>query len=157
MRRPPRPFDAPIISRADYQRLLGKGALISTAAFGAHLYSIARHGQSGGIALLTLVSAQLLDGLSSRSETLPVWQLPPNLSLRRSLWGLAASQAVVSVLPVTRRMLGIIALDWLDLGVISVMSLSPFIIIEARKTLRIDSAQHSRHCSEDTAEVTNTI
>jgi Ca2+-transporting ATPase len=153
MRRPPRSFDAPIIGASDYQRLLGKGALISTAAFVAHLYGVARYGQGGGIALLSLISAQLLDGISSRSETQPFWQLPINPSLRRSLTGLVALQVLVSLLPVTRRMLGIMSLDWLDLGVISATSIAPFIIIEARKALQIDSSQDL----EDTSEVTSTI
>ena len=92
---------------------------------------MARYGASGGgIAFSTLIGAQLLDGLSSRSETQPTWSLPENRTLTLAIAGTAALQGVISFVPFTRRLLGLAAFDLLDLGVIAAGSLWPFLLVE---------------------------
>ncbi len=131
MQRPPRPRDENIIRPSDYSRLALKGGLFSISALSTHLYGLARHGATGGgIAFSTLIAAQLLDGLSSRSETQAPWSLPENRTLTLTLLGTAVLQGLVSVMPFTRRLLGLAAFDLLDLGVIAAGSLWPFLVVE---------------------------
>lgn len=134
MAAPPRPRDAPILDAREYRRLALKSGLYSASALTAHIYGLARHGGAGGgIAFSTLIGTQLLDGLSSRSTTTPFWRLPPNPTLQASLLGLLGLQAAVSLLPATRRMLGIAPLGWLDLAVIAAGSFGPFLAVELSK------------------------
>jgi Ca2+-transporting ATPase len=120
LNKPPRAVDTPIIGRDDYRQLFVKGGLISGTAFATHLYGLARYGANGGgIAMSTLIAAQLLEGFSSRSRQRRVWDLPINPRLTASIFGLFGLQTLVSVIPLTRQMLGIEALDLLDLAVIA--------------------------------------
>jgi len=134
MQAPPRPPSSAIISGDDYRRLLKKGAMFSTSAFAAHLYGMQRYGAGGGgLGMLTLLGSQLLDGFSSRSATTPVWRLPPNRPLRHTVLGLMALQAVVGVVPWTRRLLGIAPLGLADLAVILGGAIWPFLAVETLK------------------------
>ena len=134
MQRLPRPRDENIIRPTDYSRLALKGGLFSISALSTHLYGMARHGAGGGgIAFSTLIGAQLLDGLSSRSETQAPWSLPANCTLTLAVLGTAAVQGLVSVMPFTRGLLGLATLDLMDLGVIAAGSLGPFLMVEALK------------------------
>lgn len=131
MQRPPRPRDENIVRRSDYPRLALKSGLFSISALSAHLYGMARYGATGGgIAFSTLIGAQLLDGLSSRSETRAPWSLPENRALTIAILGTAALQGLVSAMPFSRRLLGLAAFDLLDLGVIAAGSALPFLIVE---------------------------
>jgi Ca2+-transporting ATPase len=131
MQQPPRPPEENIIRPGDYRRLALKSGLFSVSALATHIYGMARYGRSGGgIAFSTLIGAQLLDGLSSRSETQPAWSMPQNRTLTLAITGTAALQGMVSLLPFTRRLLGLAAFDLLDLGVIAAGSLWPFLLVE---------------------------
>jgi Ca2+-transporting ATPase len=131
MQQPPRPPEENIIRPGDYRRLALKSGLFSVSALATHIYGMARYGPSGGgIAFSTLIGAQLLDGLSSRSETQPAWSMPQNRTLTLAITGTAALQGMVSLLPFTRRLLGLAAFDLLDLGVIAAGSLWPFLLVE---------------------------
>jgi Ca2+-transporting ATPase len=130
----PRGRDEPLLDAHDFRRLAAKSGLFTTSALMAHLYGVARHGPGGGgLAFSTLLVTQLMDGLSSRSETRPVWGLAANPALRRSVLGLLAAQAAVTLFPATRGLLGIAALDGLDLAVIATGSLAPFLAVELLK------------------------
>lgn len=131
MQHPPRPRDENIIRPRDYSRLALKGGLFSISALSTHLYGMARYGPTGGgIAFCTLIGAQLLDGLSSRSETRAPWSLPKNRILTLAIVGTAALQGLVSIVPFSRRLLGLAAFDLLDLSVIAAGSVGPFLIVE---------------------------
>jgi Ca2+-transporting ATPase len=131
MRQPPRPRQENIIRPSDYRRLALKSGLFSISALATHIYGMTRYGASGGgIAFSTLIGTQLLDGLSSRSETQSVWSLPENRTLTLAVTGTAALQGLVSLMPFTRRLLGLAAFDLLDLGVIAAGSLWPFLFVE---------------------------
>lgn len=134
MQQPPRARDQPVIGYHDYGRLLRKGAMYSGSALGAHLYGMARYGATGGgVGFMTLIGSQLLDGLSSRSETKAPWELPKNPYLSRSLIGLTTLQVAVLLVPALRGLLGVAALDALDLAVIGAGSVLPFLAVEASK------------------------
>lgn len=131
MQRPPRPRDEHIIGPGDVSRLALKSGLFSISALTTHLYGMTRYGaQGGGIAFSTLIASQVLDGLSSRSETRPPWALPQNRAMTLSILSTAALQGLVTMLPTTRRLLGLAAFDLLDLAVIGVGSLWPFLVVE---------------------------
>jgi Ca2+-transporting ATPase len=134
MLQPPRPLDEEIVTIDDYKRLLRKASLFSTSALVTHVYGMSRYGaQGGGIAFATLVAAQLLDGFSSRSETKRFWKLPSNRYLHRSILGSLAVQAAAMLWPVSRNILGVASLDWLDYAVIAGGSIGPFIANELSK------------------------
>jgi Ca2+-transporting ATPase len=131
LRKPPRSATTPILDREDYRHLLTKAGLMSGSAFAAHLYGLARYGANGGgIAMSTLVAAQLLDGFSSRSRQRRVWDLPNNRALTVSIIGTFGLQAVVSAIPFTRRLLGIAPMTGLDLAVIAAGSIGQFLFGE---------------------------
>ena len=135
-----RPRAENILRRSDYARLALKGGLFSLSALSTHLYGMARYGPSGGgVAFSTLIGAQLLDGLSSRSETHAPWSLPANRALTLAILGTAALQGLVTVMPFSRRLLGLAAFDLLDVGVIAAGSIWPFLIVET--VIKPDTAE----------------
>jgi len=92
---------------------------------------MARYGPTGGgIGMLTLLGSQLLDGFSSRSPTIPAWQLPANRPLTNAILGLLGVQGLIGVVPWTRRWLGIAPLGLADLAVILVGAAWPFLTVE---------------------------
>ena len=135
---PPRAARAPLFAAEEAGRIGLEGALIGTSAFAAHRYGLARFGgpNGGGVSFLACILAQLLHGWSSRSpdRALLGADLPPNPALRRTLLGLGAAQVAAGLVPFTRRILGIGALDLPALGVIGLAGSAPFLLIEAMKT-----------------------
>lgn len=135
---PPRAARAPLFAAEEAGRIGLEGALIGTSAFAAHRYGLARFGgpNGGGVGFLACILAQLLHGWSSRSpdRALLGAELPPNPALRRTLLGLGAAQVAAGLVPFTRRILGIGALDLPALGVIGLAGSAPFLLIEAMKT-----------------------
>ncbi len=87
MSRPPRDSSQPIIGRPDYARLGKQSVIMSASAMSAYVYGLVRYG--GGVhastmAFLSLTSAQLLHGLSARSENRGA-ALAPNPAMRNGL------------------------------------------------------------------------
>jgi len=131
MAQPPRISNEAIITARDYRRLMKKAGLFSASALATHFYGMTRYGpDGGGIAFTSLIAAQLFDGLSSRSETKPFWQLSNNPYLTRSIIGLLGVQAAAMLWPVSRAVLGVAPLDLLDLGVVTLGAGVPFLITE---------------------------
>jgi P-type Ca2+ transporter type 2C len=134
MMQPPRDPAAPILDGADYRRLALRGGLYGASALGAHLYGLARYGGTGGgIGFSTLIGAQLLEGLAGRSDASPNWAMPPNRPLRNTVIGLLGLQAAASLTPASRGLLGLAAFDLLDLAVVAVGSVLPYLAVEFGK------------------------
>ena len=134
MAQAPRDPAEPIIGPANARWLAAKGSLFAASALGAHMIGVARHGPGGGgLGFLTLLGAQLLDGLASRSQTQPAWNLPPNRYLTASLLGIAGLQVVAGLVPAVRGILGIGAFGVTDALVIGSGSLAPYLVSELAK------------------------
>jgi Ca2+-transporting ATPase len=107
---------------------------------GAYLYGLRRYGDGAAASTLafnTLTLNELAHSFSSRSSYRNVLTtkrtLPPNPHLTRAILGMGALQAVVSVVPAFRRLLGTTPLGVADLGVIAAGVLLPLVVNEATK------------------------
>ncbi len=141
LKQKPLKLDEPILHRRDFARMGREASFISLGALASFLYGAARYGPgpgSAGLAFTTLISAQLLHAETSRSNEISVFdreKLPRNPSLRRAEAALLGLQALVSVLPPSRRLLGLDTVRLLDLAVAGALALGPYAVNERMKTL----------------------
>jgi Ca2+-transporting ATPase len=137
MRVPPRERGRPIIGNEDYGRIAFESSLLATSALGAHLYGVARYGpRGGGIGFLSLISAQILHAVTCRSDSrilLMDHGLAPNRQLFYSTAGLIALQAIATVVPPLRSLLGLTLPGPIDLAVVAAATGVPFLISQATK------------------------
>lgn len=154
---PPRARDQPVIGREDYARIAFESGVMSMSALAAHLYGIRRYGPGGGgVALTSLVLAQLLHAFGSRSEDRVLFRrnrLPRNRHLTRATLGLGLLQGMMALLPPARRLLGIAPLGPADIGVIAITSALPFVITDATKMPRSGTRQPAPAIKKTIAEV----
>jgi Ca2+-transporting ATPase len=154
MRVPPRERGRPIIGKEDYGRIAFESSLLATSALAAHLYGVARYGpQGGGIGFLSLISAQILHSITCRSDSrilLTDHGLAPNRQLFYSTTGLIALQAIATVVPPLRSLLGLTIPGPLDLAVVAAATGLPFLVSQATKpaprnpaTVRIGEQENS--------------
>jgi Ca2+-transporting ATPase len=139
MQRPPRNPDEAIIEGRDLKRMAFESGVIGVGTLGAFLYGMRRYGlgmQASTLAFNTLVFNELVHSYSSRSPYRNVFggqELPPNPHLTKAILGMGGLQALVSLLPGARRLLGTSPLGLVDLLVIAAGVLVPLIINEATK------------------------
>jgi Ca2+-transporting ATPase len=140
MDRPPRNPDEAIINGRDLKRMAFESGMIGLGTLGAYLYGIRRYGPgaaAGTLAFNTLTMNELVHAFSSRSKYRHVFSggnsLQPNPYLKRAIFGMAGLQALVSVVPAFRRMLGTTPLGVIDLLVIGAGTLLPLVVNEATK------------------------
>jgi len=137
--RAPRDPEEAIIGRQDLGRMTFESGTIGAGTLGAFLYGMRRYGLGPAAATMafnTLTLNELAHALSSRSKYRNVFggeKLEPNKHLTRAILGMAALQAVVSVVPGARRLLGTVPLGWMDLAAIGAGVLLPLIVNEATK------------------------
>ena len=141
MSRPPRDPAAPVIAPSDYRRLGRESATMTVAALAAYMIGISRYGpgaRTSSMAFLTLTSAQLLHGLTARSETRGA-PPAPNPAMRHGLllgFGmLLASQLVRRI----AGLLGAAPVGATDALVCAAAALASFVSNEAAK----DSVENS--------------
>jgi Ca2+-transporting ATPase len=139
MQRDPRDPDEAIIAGRDLKRMVFESGIIGVGVMGAFIYGLRKYGLGPAPATLafnTLTLNELAHALSSRSKYRNVFggqKLPPNKHLTKAIVGTAALQAVVSYLPLTRRLLGTTPISLADLAVIAAGVIGPLIINEATK------------------------
>jgi Ca2+-transporting ATPase len=139
MTRSPRDPEEPIISQKDLGRMMFESGTIGLGTMGAFIYGMRRYGlgpAASTMAFNTLTLNELAHALSSRSKYRNVFggeKLEPNKHLTRAVLGMAALQAVVSVVPGARQLLGTVPLGWADLAAIGAGVLLPLIANEATK------------------------
>ncbi|MCM2359970.1 MAG: cation-transporting P-type ATPase [Geobacteraceae bacterium] len=142
LNRPPRDPQEAIISNADLRRISLEGGVITAGAMGAYGYGLLRYGmgpRAGGLAFMSLTSAQLLHALSCRSETVTMYdsaRLPPNRYLSWALGGSFALQALTLAVPGLRRFLGVTPVTLMDGLVIGGSAVLPLVVNEATKQQR---------------------
>ena len=137
MRQPPRDPQEQILSGKDFRRLAVEGAVLTAPPLAAYGLAVARYGagpQAATIAFNSLVTAQMLHAVTSRSEHHTVLfdreRLPPNPYLRTALLGSFAAHGAVMTLPPLRRLLGTTALGPADLAVSAGAGVLPFAVNE---------------------------
>ena len=139
MDRPPRDPNEKIISGPDLRRMTFESGIIGLGTMGAYLYGLKRYGNNAAastMAFNTLTLNELAHALSSRSKYRNVFggqKLPPNPHLKRAILGMAGMQAVVSVVPAFRRLLGTTPIGLVDLAVIAAGVVLPLIVNESTK------------------------
>jgi Ca2+-transporting ATPase len=140
MSRPPRSSDDVIIGGEDLKKMTIESAIIGIGTMAAYIYGLRRYGPGAAASTLafnTLTLNELAHAYSSRSEYRHVFsrddQLPPNQHLNKAIAGMAGLQALVSVIPGFRSLLGTAPLGLLDLGVIAGGVVGPLLVNEMRK------------------------
>ncbi len=139
MAQPPRDPHEPIIRRDDMQHLAREGGIIAAGSLAAHYCGILRHGASprtGTICFASLVGAQLLHAVTSRSDRHGLFgaqRLEPNRLLSATLLGSAALLAALLAVPMLRRFMGLARLDLIDLLIGLAGALLPYIANEGAK------------------------
>ncbi|MDX1698837.1 MAG: HAD-IC family P-type ATPase, partial [Thiohalobacterales bacterium] len=139
MDRDPRNPDEAIIEGRDLKRMLFESGTIGLGTMAAYLYGYSRYGPGAAASTLafnTLTLNELAHAYSSRSGHRNVFtgsNLPPNPHLDRAILGMAALQAVVSVVPAARRLLGTAPMGVGDLLAVAGGVLLPLVLNEATK------------------------
>ncbi len=139
MQVPPRDPEEAIIEGRDLKRMSIESGIIGLGTMGAFLYGMKRYGlgpQASTLAFNTLVFNELAHSFSSRSKYRNVFggqELPPNPHLTKAILGMGGLQALVSLLPGARRLLGTAPLNMIDVLVIAAGVIVPLIVNEATK------------------------
>jgi Ca2+-transporting ATPase len=137
---PPRGSEEAIIGGDDLKQMTIESGIIGVGTMAAYVYGLRRYGPGAAASTLafnTLTLNELAHAYSSRSEHRHVFNgskgLPPNPHLNKAIIGMAGLQALVSIVPGFRRLLGTAPLGILDLLVIGGGVLLPLVVNEARK------------------------
>ena len=139
LHQPPRNPDEPIIKSADFRRVGIESAALSTGALGAYGYGLMRYGmgpQASTMAFTSLTTGQLLNAITSRSETHNVFSrpsLPSNPYLNAALIGSFGLQALALTIPGLQSLLGVTPISLIDGAVIGASTILPFVFNEATK------------------------
>ncbi|MGD8312167.1 MAG: HAD-IC family P-type ATPase [Gammaproteobacteria bacterium] len=139
MERPPRDPEEAIIEGRDLKRMAIESGVIGLGTLGAYLFGIQRYGvgpAASTLAFNTLTLNELAHAYSSRSSHRNVFggsHLRPNPYLTKAILGMGGLQALVSLLPGTRRLLGTTPLGPADLLAIAAGVLLPLIVNEYTK------------------------
>jgi Ca2+-transporting ATPase len=112
---PPHDPRAPILTRADFRRILREGAVLGTSALAGYLLAGGATGAARArmIVFHGLTLSQIVHGISCRSETHGIEAVlfrPPNPTLYGAVAASGALQLAVQLFPVTRRLFGLVPL-----------------------------------------------
>ena len=137
---PPRKSEDAIIGGEDLTHMTIESGIIGLGTMAAYIYGLRRYGPGAAASTLafnSLTLNELAHAYSSRSEYRHVFnpgaKLPPNPHLTKAIAGMAGLQAVVSVLPGFRQILGTAPMGPLDLLVIAGSVVGPLAVNEAMK------------------------
>jgi Ca2+-transporting ATPase len=140
MVKPPRKGEDAIIAGKDLKNMSIESGIIAIGTMAAYIYGLKRYGPGAAASTLafnTLTLNELAHAYSARSEHRHVFnpqsQLPGNPHLNKAILGMAGLQAVVSVMPGFRQILGTAPLGLIDLFVIAGGVLGPLAVNEAMK------------------------
>jgi Ca2+-transporting ATPase len=139
MRRPPRDAKAPIISLAEYKRLGLQSSVMAAAGLASYGFGISRYGigpQASAMAFATLMAAQLIHGISARSERHCIFDkenMPPNRYLDQAIGAGLGVLAISLVVPGIRGVLGTAPIGLIDAIVCTGAAGLSFLTIETMK------------------------
>lgn len=136
---PPRPAAEPIIKPTDLRRMIWEASVIALPTLVAYGYGLAQYGAGAAastIAFMGLTLAQVLHGLTCRTETRRRRDRPPlptNPYLTAAVIGSLALQLLPLVLPALGHILHITPLALRDYGAIAAAALVPLVVNGASK------------------------
>ncbi|MCB1756632.1 MAG: HAD-IC family P-type ATPase [Gammaproteobacteria bacterium] len=142
MQRNPRDPQESIMEKKDLMRMTFESATIGLGTLGAYYYGVRRYGagaEASTLAFNTLTINELAHAMSSRSTYRTLFggqKLPANPHLIKAILGMGGLQALVSVLPGARRLLGTTPLNAADLLVTAGSVIAPLLINEFSKPTR---------------------
>ena len=143
--RPPRASGETVIDRRRLLRMAMESGVITAGAMASYGYAVARYGvgpRAGTHAFTTLTLAQLLHGISCRSERRGLFnpgQRPSNPALKWALAGSFAAQGIAAFTPGIRGILGVTPVSPVDSLVIGAAAALPLLVNESTKLLNLDS------------------
>lgn len=146
--RPPRDPARAMFTKADLIHIAGEGMIMTLGALAAYLTTARRAGsgaRAGTVGFTTIVLAQLLHAISTRSDTHTVFDretLAHNPWLPAALGGTALAQLAVSLAPPLQRLLGTVPMTALDWSTVLAGAVGPFLVNELIKQIQRPSAQH---------------
>ena len=159
MQRPPRDPEEKVISNTDLRRMTFESSIIGVGTMAAYLYGLKRYGDPAAastMAFNSLTLNELAHALSSRSQYRNVFggqHLERNPHLLRAIGGMAGLQALVSVWPAARRLLGTTPLGIGDVLVLGGSVLLPLIANEMTKP----EAPQEAYDGEETEQEDGTV
>jgi Ca2+-transporting ATPase len=136
---PPRDPLEPMLSMADFRTLGREATVISSGSLGAYAYGLSRYGpgrQASTMAFSSLITAQLLHAITSRSRTQSIFsreKLAPNKYLSGALLGSFGMQLLAILAPPLSGLLGLAPIGLGDAVVTALGGLLPFLVNEASK------------------------
>jgi Ca2+-transporting ATPase len=137
---PPRKSDEVILGGKDLKKMAIESGIIGVGTMAAYVYGLKRYGPGAAASTLafnTLTLNELAHAYSSRSEHRHVFNrnshMPPNPHLNKAILGMAGLQAIVSIVPGFRQVLGTAPMGIGDLLVIAGGVLGPLAVNEALK------------------------
>ena len=137
---PPRKSEDQIIAGKDLKNMTIESGIIGIGTMAAYVYGLKRYGPGAAASTLafnTLTLNELAHAYSSRSEHRHVFtrnsELKPNPHLIKAIVGMAGLQAIVSILPGPRQILGTAPMGLIDLAVIAAGVLGPLVVNESMK------------------------
>ncbi len=140
MERKPRDPDEAIIEGKDLKRMIFESGTIGLGTMGAYWFGLRRYGAGSlapaTLAFNTLVFNELAHAVSARSHYRHVFggeKLPPNRYLLAANAGMIALQALVTLLPTGRLLLGTSPIGRADLLAIGAGVLGPLLVNEFTK------------------------
>lgn len=139
MSRPPRDAKTPIITLAEYKRLGLQSAVMATAGLAAYGFGVTRYGigpQASAMAFASLMAAQLIHGISARSERHCIFdeeRMPANRYLDGAIGAGLGVLAASLVIPGVRGVLGTAPIGLIDAIVCSGAAGLSFLTIETMK------------------------
>lgn len=142
LEQPPHDPREPILGGREMRDLAREGTVIAAGALAAYGYGVLRYGnpaRAGTLCFTSLVGAQLLHALSSRSTRHGLFSdraLAPNRPLLLALTGSAGLQLAIQIVPALRRFMGLAPLSLLDAMVCLAGAALPFVANEAAKVVR---------------------
>lgn len=142
MYRPPRDPQASMFSPEDLRRIGMEGSVITASTMAAYGWGISRYGlgmQASTIAFTSLTTAQLLHAFSCRSKKHRIWDnypLPHNPYIPLAVGGGIALQALTTLVPGLRTILGTTRLGWQDWAVTATTAIAPLFVNEMSKAIQ---------------------
>jgi Ca2+-transporting ATPase len=137
---PPRKSDEVILGGKDLKHMAIESGIIGIGTMAAYAYGLRRYGPGAAASTLafnSLTLNELAHAYSSRSVHRHVFdrhsQLPPNPYLNKAILGMAGLQAIVSVVPGFRQILGTAPIGVVDLLVLAGSVLGPLAVNETLK------------------------
>jgi Ca2+-transporting ATPase len=137
---PPRKSDEVILGGDDLKHMAIESGIIGIGTMAAYAYGLRRYGPGAAASTLafnSLTLNELAHAYSSRSAHRHLFdrgsQMPSNPHLNKAILGMAGLQAIVSVVPGFRQLLGTAPMGVVDLLVIAGSVLGPLAVNETMK------------------------